>query len=277
MHEKSNVIFKYVISLFIILILFLPFVWGIMLSFKSNTEIFTAPLKLPNKFDLSLYVDTFASAHIGRLFMNSVVVTTSAVLIGMLFTFLSSFSIARLYHRYNGAFEILYYFFLLATMLPIFILLLPVYLLDQQLGIVDSFLGLILPYIAIQIPFSTLLLVGGMRAIPLEMEDAGIIDGCGIPRLLFNIEIPMLKPIIATLFIFQFLAIWNEFPLSSIILSSMTKYTVPLALSFFKAEFSMDYGGMLRCVVILLIPQMIFYSIFQKKIIEGMTTVGIKG
>ncbi|WP_141692488.1 carbohydrate ABC transporter permease [Paenibacillus pectinilyticus] len=266
------------------LIMILPFFWGVLLSFKNNSEIFSNPLVLPSKFDFSLYADTFNKAHIGRLFMNSLMlsIVTSVIEIGLLF--FSSFAIARLNHKYNRMSDLAYYMFLSASAIPVLTLLMPYYNLALFMGKisggllgVDSIWGLMLPYIAGGIPFMTLMLVGGMKSVPLEMEEAGIIDGCGLFRLIFNVEAPLLTPILVTLFIFSFLGVWNEFPIASIQLHNKNFFTIPLALAFFKDQFSADYGAMMRGVVMILLPQAVFFVILQKKIIEGMATTGIKG
>jgi len=109
---------------------------------------------------------------------------------------------------------------------------------------------------------------------PLE---AGIIDGCNLFNVIFKIDLPLMMPVFTTLFIFQFLGIWNEFPIASIQLSNPLNYTIPLAMSFFKDEYSTDLGGVMRAVIMIIIPQIVFYFIFQRKILEGVATAGIKG
>lgn len=280
---RKKAIYLYIVAVLLSIIMFLPFIWGLILSFKSNYDIFNTPLSMPAKLDLGLYVDTFKQGHLLDLFKNSLIVTLISVVIGMFISFLSSFSIARLGHKSKKMSNFFYYLFLSATAVPAFILLMTIYnvtlnwgKINSNLG-VDSLFGLILPYINGVLPFATLLYVGGMRTIPLEMEEAGIIDGCSLFSIIFKIDLPLLMPIVVTLFIFQFLGLWNEFPVASILLNSTEKFTIPLAMAFFKDQFSQDYGAMLRAVVMILLPQLIFYFIFQKQIMEGMATAGIKG
>lgn len=274
----------YLVAIVVSLLMVLPFLWGAVLSFKDNDGIFNNPLQLPKAFDFSLYKETYQTAHIGRLFFNSLVLALVTSVIEIIVMFFSSFAIARLNHKYNTVSDLVYYLFLSASAIPVLVLLMPYYEITLSLGKytggvlgVDSLWGLILPYVAGGIPFMTLMLVGGMRGIPLEMEEAGIIDGAGLLRMIFSIEAPLLSPVIATLFIFSFLGVWNEFPIASILLSNKAHFTIPLALSFFKDQFSADYGAMMRGVVMIFIPQAVFYFFFQKRITEGMVTAGLKG
>jgi raffinose/stachyose/melibiose transport system permease protein len=272
----------FVIGLLLIAaVMVFPFFWGVVLSFKDNYGIFNEPTSLPKAWNLLKYVDTFKTAHLEILFKNSVIVASLTTIVALLINFLSSFPIARLHHRNPRFGNFFYYAFLAGTAIPIFSVLWPIYQVAmalKPLGLgVDSIFGLPWPYIAGSIPLGTLVFVGGLKAIPLEMEEAALLDGCGLLKILFMIELPLVLPIFMTLMIFNFLGAWNEFTLASILLNANKNYTIPLAVSSFKEEYSMDYGAVMRGVIMILIPQLIFYYVFQRRIIEGMTTAGLKG
>lgn len=277
---KTKRIIIYIGAILICVVMFFPFIWGFILSFKNNTTIYNEPLGLPAKLDFSLYIDTFLKSNMGNLFKNSLIVTTITTL-GCLFINLpSSFAIARLHHRHEGFGNFFYYVFLLGAAVPLFIILYPVYTIAltlKPLGIgTNSIYGLPFPYIAGSIPFNTLVFVGAMKGVPLELEEAGIIDGCGVLRIFITIVVPLIAPIIATLIIFNFLWAWNEWTLASILLSSIKNFTIPLAASFFKQQYGQDLAAMMRAVIMMLIPQIIFYFFFQRQIVEGMATTGLK-
>ncbi len=278
---KPSRILLYFGVIVIALIMIFPFLWGVVLSFKDNAGIFTAPGSLPKKWDFTKYADTFTQSHIIILFKNSLIVSVITTIGALFINFLSSFAIGRLDRRHTRMTSFFYFLFLTATAVPIFALLFPIYQVSMALkpiGMgVDSIFTLPWPYIAGSIPFGTLVFVGGMKAIPLEMEEAALMDGASLLRMLFLIELPLIMPVFTTLTIFNFLGAWNEYTLASVLLNSNTHFTIPLATAFFKEEFSMDYGAVLRAVIMILIPQLIFFYIFQKRIIEGMTTAGIKG
>jgi len=278
---KPSRILLYLGVLLISAIMIFPFLWGVVLSFKDNAGIFTAPGSFPTKWDFSKYADTFTQSHILILFKNSLIVAIITTFGALFINFLSSFAIARLDVRHTKFVNFFYLMFLTATAVPIFVILFPIYEISlalKPLGMgVDSIYTLPWPYIAGSIPFGTLVFVGGMKGIPLEMEEAALMDGCGLLRLLFRIDLPLIMPVFTTLTIFNFLGAWNEYTLASILLNSNMHFTIPLATAFFKEEFSMDYGAVLRAVVMILIPQLIFFYIFQRRIIEGMTMTGLKG
>jgi raffinose/stachyose/melibiose transport system permease protein len=215
-----------------------PFVWGFILSFKDNYGIFNEPTSLPKTWNWMKYVDTFKTAHLGILFKNSIIVASITTVVALLINFLSSFPIARLHHRNERFGNFFYFVFLAGTAIPIFSVLWPYYQISiflKPLGLgVDSIFGLPWPYIAGSIPLGTLVFVGGLKAIPLEMEEAALLDGCGLMKICFKIDLALLGPVFTTLMIFNFLGAWNEFTLASILLNSNQNYTIPLAASVFK-------------------------------------------
>ncbi len=268
-------------SLLVCVFMFLPFVWGFILSFKDNTALYTDPLSLPKDWDFSLYVDTFERSSMPTLFRNSFIVASLTTVGCLLINFPSSFAIARLHHRYARMGDFFYYLFLVGSAVPLFITLYPIYTIAQELqpvGLgIDSIFGLIPPYVAGSIPFNTLVFVGAMRSIPIDLEEAAILDGAALRQILVKLTLPLMAPVVATLAIFNFLGAWNEWTLASILLNSSDNYTIPLAASFFKQQYGLDAGAVMRAVIIVLIPQLIFYAIFQKRITQGISTTGLKG
>jgi len=141
----------------------------------------------------------------------------------------------------------------------------------------NTFWSLILPYAAGNIAFNTLLLVGQLRSFPKEIEEAAIIDGAGILRVLFRIVAPIMQSSIVTFIVFNTLGSWNEFPLAVVMIMKEKMRTVPLAISLFKEIYAADMASMTAALVIIIVPQLIFYGVFQKYIIKGMISGAIKG
>jgi raffinose/stachyose/melibiose transport system permease protein len=216
-----------------------------------------------------------------RLFTNSFIVATITTIGSLLINFPASFAIARLHHRNPRFGDFFYFLFLLGNAVPLFIVLFPIYTIAlklQPLGLgIDSIFGLPLPYIAGSLPFNTLVFVGAMKSIPLELEEAAIVDGCSLSWLMVRIILPVMAPAVTTLIIFNFLGAWNEWTLASILLNSIKNFTIPLAASFFKQQYGMDLAAVMRAVIMMLVPQIIFYAIFQRRIIQGIATTGLKG
>jgi len=273
----------YLIGVLIVVLFLIPFLWMIFLSFKNNFGIFSEPFAFPKAWDFSLYIETFKTAHIGRMLMNSVLVTVVSVGIAMVLLYCSSYSIARLSRKGRKFSNFVYYLFIAGASIPIFGQLMSIYSLSAAIGKIIPFLGvgskwgLVLPYIALQVPLVTLILVGGLRSVPLALEEAALIDGCSLVQVMFKVVLPTIKPVFMTALIINFLGIWNEFPIANILLTDQSQYTVPMATLMFKINYTSDYGAMLRSALMLMIPQFIFYLIFQKNIVEGMATAGIKG
>lgn len=133
------------------------------------------------------------------------------------------------------------------------------------------------PYVASSISFNTLLFVGYLQALPPEIDEAAIIDGCSIWDLMIRIILPMTKPVIATVVIFNVLYMWNEYPFASVMLRRQADYTLAMGASFFKGTYTVDYGGIVASSVMIIIPELIFYGLFQKKIVGGMVAGAVKG
>ena len=252
-----------------------PFVWMIILSFKTNTEIMTDPLALPQIFNVDNYKRAFEVLDYGKLYGNTIFVCLCSIVIELVITFFSSFVIARL-HFNEKIRNMLYGFLILGLSISPFILLFPVYKINTIFGFRGK-LALVLPYVATSISFNTLLLVGYLKNLPTEIDEAAIVDGCNIWQLMGQVILPMTKPVIATVVIFNVLYIWNEYPFASVMLRNVSDYTLSMGASFFKGKYTVDYGGIIASSVMIIIPELIFYGIFQKNIVEGMTAGAVKG
>ena len=252
-----------------------PFAWMIILSFKTNTEIMTNPLALPQMFNVDNYKRAFEVLDYGKLYGNTIFVCLCSIVIELVITFFSSFVIARL-HFNEKIRNMLYGFLILGLSISPFILLFPVYKINTIFGFRGR-LALVLPYVATSISFNTLLLVAYLKNLPTEIDEAAIVDGCNIWQLMRRVILPMTKPVIATVVIFNVLYIWNEYPFASVMLRNVNDYTLSMGASFFKGKYTVDYGGIIASSVMIIIPELIFYGIFQKNIVEGMTAGAIKG
>ena len=150
--------------------------------------------------------------------------------------------------------------------------------LDQlALGLFGTYGALILPYAAVSIPFNTLLMTGFLAEFPAEIEEAAIIDGVGLWKLCVSVVVPIMRPVLATILIFNIVYVFNEFPFASILINDPNLVTVSLAVSRFQGQFTVDYGGMMASATMVLIPQLIIYAFFQRQIIAGMTAGAVKG
>ena len=276
MVNKKKRTVQYVLMAVITILVVFPFVWMLLLSFKTNSEILSSPLSLPKSFNLDNYKHAMETLNFPKLYANTIFVCFISLAAELVITFFSSFVLARMEFKNEKIRKMLYGFLIMGLSISPFILLFPVYKINVFFGLRGK-LALIFPYIATSISFNTLLLVGYLKSLPTEIDEAAVIDGCNIWDLMIRVILPMTKPVIATVVIFNVLYIWNEFPFASVMLRDVSDYTLSMGASFFKGTYTVDYGGIVASSVMIIIPELIFYGIFQKNIVEGMTAGAVKG
>lgn len=274
--EKKKKLFLTVLMVFITLLMVFPFVWMLMLSFKTSGEIMANPLALPASFNLDNYKNALKTLDFVQLYSNTFLICVLSLCIELAITFMSAFVLARMEFKNPKIRNRIYNYLILGLSVSPFILLFPVYKINVFFGLRGKW-ALIPPYVATSISFNTLLLVGYLKALPKEIDEAAIIDGCNIWDLILRVTLPMAKPVIATIVIFNVLYIWNEFPFASVMLRDVSDFTLSMGTSFFKGTYTVDYGGIVASSVMIIIPELIFYGLFQKNIVEGMTAGAVKG
>jgi len=272
----KKVIF-YICLLGLIILLVMPILWAMLLSLKTNNEIVNSPLSLPQTINFENYQRAIDTIDFSKMYFNTILLVVISTFFSILFTFMSSFAIARMVFRNHKASETLYLFLLIGIGIPIYVLLFPVYRIDSLMGILGTRLGLILPYVAVNISFNTLLFTGFLRDIPGELEEAAIIDGCNLFKLCTKVVIPVMKPTFVTIIIFNAVYIYNEFPFASTFIQDNALNTVSLMTSMFKGQYTMDYSGIIAASLMIMLPELVFYVVLQKYIISGMTAGAVKG
>lgn len=281
MHE--SVIKKNTVNvlLFILMILItgfalFPFLWMIMLSFKTSTEILNNPLSLPKSLAFSNYREAMERVNFLKMYGNTIYIALCAIILQMVFSFMSSFALAKM--EFNAKIKSNLYTFLIAGLtISSFILLFPIYRITTVMKARDTLGGLILPYVATSISFNTLLMVSFLKNLPKEIDEAAIIDGCNLFQLCTRVVLPLAKPVFATLIVFSALYIFNEYPLASIIIDSKENYTLSLTASLFKGEYLTNYGATIASSILIIIPELFFYVFFQRYIVDGITAGAVKG
>lgn len=273
--KKTRRIYAALIVVVTVLVMF-PLVWMFMLSFKTNAEILTNPAAPPTSLNLENFKSALATLDYLTLYKNTGLICILALVLELVCTFFSSFVIARMYFRNRKIPNLLFSYLILGLAVSPFILLFPVYRVDIFLGLRGKW-ALVFSYAASSVSFNTLLLVNYLKQLPSEIDEAAVIDGCNVWQLMFRVVLPISKPVIATVVIFNVLYIWNEFPYASIMLKNVSDYTLSMGASFFKGTYTVNYGGIVASSVMIIIPELIFYGLFQKNIVEGMTAGAIKG
>ena len=257
-------------------LIILPLLWIAMLSFQPSENILGNPLDFAN-LTFDNYVNAIRSLPLLRMYTNTIFIALVSVTVGTAISFMSSFALTRMVFRRRRLQSATRFYLLAGLAVPVYILLFPVYRLDLALGVFGTFWALIIPYVAVSIPFNTLLMTGFLREFPAEIEEAAIIDGAGLWRLCWSVVLPLMRPVIATILIFNIVYVFNEFPFASILINDPDLVTVSLAVSRFQGQYTVDYGGMMAAATMVLLPQLVIYAVFQRHVIAGMTAGAVKG
>lgn len=253
-----------------------PFIWMVLSSFKSDTEIFSNSAALPTSLDPTNYIEGWTSANpsFTRYFVNSFVICLGAVIGNVLACSLTAFAFARLRFPLKG---VLFTVMLLTLMLPSHALLIPQYVLYVRLDWVNTYLPLIVPKFLATDAFFIFLMIQFIRTIPRELDEAATIDGCSTFALFRHIIFPLMRPAIITTIIFTFIWTYNDFFSQLIYLTSPQSLTVPVALRSLVDSSGGAYAQLLAMSVLSLVPTFVVFLIFQRRLVEGISTSGLKG
>ena len=273
--ELFLAIIRWILILFFAVYTLFPLIWLIIASLKTNFEFLTnSPFSLPAKPQWINYVSALAVAGLGRMLLNSVFVGLSATALNVVIASMSAYCISRF--RFRGR-ERIFTLFTAGILVPLNALMVPYFVIINKLGLYNTYGGMILLYSAIGIPMSTFLIRGLMDSIPMEVEEAAYIDGCGFFGRFFHILLPLSRTGIVTAATFEFLTCWNEFVFANLIVSSEKLRTIQVGIRYFTNQFSTDYVSMYAAIVISIIPSILGYILFQEQIIAGMTSGAVKG
>jgi raffinose/stachyose/melibiose transport system permease protein len=273
--KKGQVLLQGLLWIYFLISVY-PLFWMVSYSLKDNTQIFvTNPFGIPLHLHFENYVHAWEQFNIPRYFINSLVVSTISTA-GILFlSVMFSYTVARMEWRLRDAARI---YMLIGMFVPLQVIMIPLAILVRNFHLSNTYGALIVPYIAFGLPFSSLIFYGFMRGIPVELEESACMDGASIYRTFFRIIVPIVRPAVATIAIFQFLGAWNEFLLAYILISDEAMKTLPLGLLFFQGQYSTDWGGMGAVMTIASLPMVIVFLFFSDQV-ERALTVGsaVKG
>lgn len=271
----KNIPLSFILIIYSIIVIF-PLVWIFSSSLKSSMEIFANVWALPKEIKWENYVNAWIEASIGKYFINSLFVTATSVFFILLLSSMVAYVLTRF--RFLGN-SFVFYYFLGGLMIPTFLGIVPLFLLLKDLRLLDNFIGLILVYIAYSLPFSIFILTPFFKSLPHELAEAAIIDGCSDFAVFWRIILPLAKPGLITVGIFNFLGIWNEYILALVIISSGELRTLPLGIAnlYMVQHYQADWGTLFAGLTIVMVPTLIVYIIFSKKLTSGITLGALKG
>jgi multiple sugar transport system permease protein len=262
----------------VLAVLLYPIAWLLSTTFKPPQEVLASLSLLPRVWDLTNYptaLDGIGGTSFWQFLANSLIVAVGAVVGNVVSCSLAAYAFARLRFRLSGP---MFAFMIGTIMLPHHVVIIPQYAIFQQLGMIDTFWPLILPKFLATDAFFVFLIVQFIRGLPGELDEAARMDGCGPFRIFWYVILPLIRPALVTTTIFTFIWTWNDFFSQLLYLSSPQHYTLPLALRLFIDQTgTSQYGPMFAMSVLTLIPIALFFLAFQRLLVEGVSTTGLKG
>lgn len=277
----SKTLFKitaYTLLILFAFVEFLPFLWSLTTSFKSEAEINAGFAQgfnwIPQTFTLENYAKLFTLSEIpfARWYFNSTLVAVATTLLTLFFSATAGYAFARI--PFPGR-DFIFLAILGTMMIPGVITLIPLYILLRNLGLINTLQGLVIPFMVTA--FGIFLMRQFFLSIPNELEEAARVDGAGRFRTFGQIVLPLARPALSALTIFTFMGRWNEFLMALIIIGDKNLFTLPLGMSTFRGLYKTDWGLLMSGSLLIMIPIVIMYVAFQRFFIEGISYTGLKG
>ena len=276
--SRAQTLVRTTLLLSLAVLMLYPLLWLVGASFKSNAQIFSEVGFWPQSFEFSAYAKgwkTSTEYTFATYFANSFLITVPRIAVTVVSCVLVAYGFARF--EFRGK-KLLFSVMIGTMMLPLIVLRLPQYLMFKELGWLDTYLPLILPSAFATDTFFVFMLVQFLRGIPRDMEEAAVIDGCNALQLLWHIIVPLLKPAIISVIVFQFIWTMNDFMGPLVYLASVEKYPVSLALKMsIGATEEVEWANVIAISVVALIPSVVVFFLAQRHFIEGASSSGIKG
>ncbi|MGW5054147.1 carbohydrate ABC transporter permease [Actinokineospora sp. NPDC004072] len=254
---------------------FFPTYWMITTALKTPAQILSPDYDL---IPLSITFDNFASAFskdgFTSFLTNSLIVTLGSVAVALVAGLLAAVPLARMRFRGRKGFVLLV---LIAQLAPLEALFVPLYLIMRDANLLDKLPSLLLVYVAFTLPFTVWTLRGFVKGIPVELEEAAMVDGCGRWGVFRRVTLPLLGPGLVATSVFSFVTAWNEFLFALVFIRDKGNQTLPVWLSSFRTAFGTDWGGIMAASVIYAVPALIFFMFVQRKLVSGATAGAVKG
>ena len=275
----GKVLIYLILGAWAILVIF-PMAWAIMTSFKTDQEIFFSPWALPAMPVFDNFVRAWTTARLGEYFINTLIIVVPSLFLTLLLSSMAAYVLARFEFRGRN---LITYLFLVGMIFPLFLALVPLYFVTQQLGLFDTYYGLILVYVAFSLSFTIFFLINFFKTLPKELGEAATIDGASQYDIFFRVYLPLARPGLITMGIFNFLGQWNQYILPNTLMitneEGNTHYVLSQGLYYLQAKqfYGSDWSGLFAAVTIVMIPTLVVYLIFNDRIEKGMTAGAVKG
>jgi N,N'-diacetylchitobiose transport system permease protein len=264
-----------VIGVMVFVVMLFPIYWMVSTAFKPGREILSlTPYWVPAPLTLDNFRTAIAVPFFWNDVVNSLTVVLTVVAISILLAFLAAVAVARFGFRGRSAFIVMV---IAVQMVPLNALVIPIYLLLDSVGQVDSLLGVIAYYMAVVLPFMIWTLRGFVHNIPVDLEEAAMVDGASRVGAFMRIVFPLVAPGLVATAIFGFIQAWNEYIIAYVLLSSSSKQTLTIWLASFTTQHGTDWGGLMAGATLTALPVVIFFLLVQRQITGGLTSGAVKG
>ncbi len=269
----SKKIAMYLLMLAIAALQLFPFLWLILSSFKDNNEFANSPpFSLPGVWRFFNYTQAWTDAKVSVYFFNSMFVSVATLIFVLLLSSMMAYALARMRFKWSGLVLLL---LLTGIMVPVHATLIPLFLMMKHMGILSSQWSVILPYVTVNLPIGVFILSAFLRSMPKELEEAAFLDGCGVIRSFFRVVLPVVRPALATVAIFTFLAVWNELIMAATFIQKSALRTLPLGLMSFSGQYNISWGPLAAAIVISTVPILLMFVFFSEQMEKSFTAGAI--
>jgi raffinose/stachyose/melibiose transport system permease protein len=258
----------YFVALLLVGMMLAPVVYIILGGFRTNAQITNDPSGLPSPWIGGNYLDVLQGSTFWREVLNSTFAAVATTLGVVALGLSASFVLARYQFRGRG---VIYSLFAAGLMFPMTVAITPLYIMVRTLGLMNSLPGVILPQIAFGLPATVIILVPFLKAIPDDLQEAAEIDGCSRLGFFWRMVVPLSMPGVITVGILAFIGSWNSYILPLFILNNEATYTLPLGVQAFASQHSVDTAKVLAFTSLSMIPALVFFSLFERRIVGGLT------
>ncbi len=252
-----------------------PFYWMLNTSLKPQPEVFQSPPSFfPRHPTPAGYLSIWASRLVGRYFLNSAVISGGSTLLALVLSALAAYGFSRFRLRWERPLILV---LLLTQMLPATLLIIPYFQLMAKLHLINSYLALILAYVSFALPFSTWMLVGFFRSIPLELDEAAMVDGCGRLGAFWRVILPLSLPGLVAVAIFTFLLAWNAYVFALVLTTDPKMFPLAVGIANMLGEYQVIWNEMMAAAVLATLPVFVLYGFLERYLVQGITAGAVKG
>jgi multiple sugar transport system permease protein len=271
---QKGCLFYFPLFLVLLFILF-PFYWTLNTAFKRETDIFSHHLQyFPSPATFHNFINAWNGVGFSVYFKNSMTVSLVAVFFTIILSVLAGYALGRFNFKGKKAMMLT---LLCTQFIPHTMMIIPFFIIFKHLGLISNLLSLVIVYTTFQVPFNAVVMKGFVSNVPKELEEAAMVDGCGMLRAILHVVLPVLLPGLIATGAFAFIGCWNEFLFALILINKSSQFTIPVGLNFMVGEYTISYGSLAAGSVIALIPAVLIFAYVQKYLVQGLSAGAVKG